>query len=144
MEIAATEAARRGVGHLTKAAENGPVMVTKHGHATSVVLSARDYEHLVAAARRERHASSAEELAVIMRQRREELGLTVGQVASRAEVGRRFVWDLEHGVQRPEYPMMLDVARVLDVVLLSFPARPVGPWTQDLADAMSDEVPDEQ
>lgn len=144
MEITATEAARRGVGHLTKAAEDVPVRITKHGHTTSVVLSAREYDHLVAAARRERAADTPAELATILHERRLELGLRLDEVATRAEVGRRFVWDLEHEVLRPEYPMVLDVARVLGVVLLSFPARPLGPWMDQLVDPMSDEVPDGQ
>lgn len=142
MEIVATEAARRGAGYLTKQAQHEPVTVTKHGAPVAVVLSYADYRNLLDASRRERYAGDAAELADILSSRRRELGWSLAAVAGQADVGQRFVWDLEAGVRRPEMPLILRVAEVLGVTLTAVPTYALGPWVQQLADPASNELPE--
>lgn len=141
MRITTSGAVEAGAGFLLEAARQGVVTITQDEAPVAVVVSAKDYQRLVQASRVEHFITDVDQLAIVMRDRREQLGWSLQDTARTANVGQRFVWDVEHAVSRPEAPMLLDLADALGIGLASFPARPRGPWTKALTDPMSDELP---
>lgn len=143
MEIVATEAARRGVGYLTRSAEHSPVTITKHGRPVAVVLAEADYRRLLDATNTEHFVDTWEDLGVLLRNRRRQLRWTLDDTAQRAAVGTRFIHDLEHAVARPEIALILQVAHALHLTLTGLPTRAPGPWTKQLLPPDSNTLPEQ-
>ncbi len=143
MRMRASEAARRGIASVTRAAERSPVTITKHGRDVAVVVSAEQYRRLLDSLSSEHYLDDWASLAALFRDRREQLGWTLEETAQAATVGRRFVWDLEQGTARPEIALILRVASALRLQLTGIPTRAPGPWIRELEPPSSDELPEQ-
>lgn len=84
-----------------------------------------------------RFFNSVESVGQAVREARREQGLTQGELASKAEVGRRFIVDLEAGHLRAELGKVLTVLETLGIHVVALPSvRP----SQRLDDIDLDEV----
>lgn len=68
-------------------------------------------------------------------------GMTIEEVANKAGVGARFVWDVLHGQPRTEAWLLARVLKALSVDFTVLRVEPYGPWAENLADPMSSEIP---
>lgn len=68
--------------------------------------------------------TSEEPLAVRLRSRRQELGLTLKEVADRTGLSVGFISQIERGITMPSITSLIAVARVLDVHVSHFLAQP--------------------
>jgi y4mF family transcriptional regulator len=67
---------------------------------------------------------TVERLAQVVHQARKERGLTQAELAERAEVGRRFIVDIESGHPRAEIGKVMRLLRALDLRPRAIPAMP--------------------
>lgn len=68
------------------------------------------------------------DLGIVIRDRRKQLGLDQGTLASRAGVSRQWIVEVEKGKPRAEVGLILRVLRVLDMELI---ARLAGSWSPE-------------
>ena len=78
-------------------------------------------------------------LGVVVREERQELGITQNDLAQRAGVGRRFVVELEAGHERAELGKVLAVLSALNIRPLALPDPPSVPSNTpvDLSEVLS-------
>jgi HTH-type transcriptional regulator/antitoxin HipB len=88
------------------------------------------------------HISSAQDVAATIRGRRQELGLSQGQLAATAGVSRDWVNQIEAGKPSAEFGLVLRVLDVLelrlDLVPLTQHTGPAGGRPVDLDDLLDD------
>lgn len=86
---------------------------------------------------------SAEDMASKIRTRMADRGETIESLAAKSKLGKRFIWDILQGQDRPETEYLMRVFDALEFTPRRLRGFAFGPWAEKLADAMGDEIPEE-